>query len=184
MKALLMLASSSVTGPAELMLQDAQALRAAGHTVHLACDTRRPGNLVEAIRAAGFPLLEELTLCQSPSAVELWRDVRALKVRLRDEGYDLVHCRFTHDHLITLAAAPRLTRVIRTVEISRALRPGRARSLTFRRSDGLIASCASYANVLEREHRALRERVAVIPGSVDSARFSPGSNQHSTAIVG
>jgi glycosyltransferase involved in cell wall biosynthesis len=175
-KALLMLASSSVTGPAELMLQDAKALRDAGHTVHLACDTRRPGNLVEAIRAAGFPLLEELTLCQSPSAVELWRDVRALKGRLKDEGYDIVHCRFTHDHLITLAAAPRLTRVVRTVEISRALRPGRARSLTFRRSDGLIASCASYANVLEREHRAPRERVAVIPGSVDCARFSPGRN--------
>lgn len=176
MKALLMLASSSVTGPAELMLHDAMALREAGHTIHLACDTRRPGNLVEAIRAANFPLLEELTLCQSPGAVELWHDVRALKARLRDEKYDLVHCRFTHDHLITLAAAPRLTRVIRTVEISRALRPGRARSLTFRRSDGLIASCASYANVLEREHRAPRERVAVIPGSVDCNRFTPGRN--------
>src|SRR5205807_3430777 len=90
-KVLMMLASSSVTGPAEPMLHDAHALRAAGHTVHLACDTRRPGNLVEAIRALGFPLAEELHLCQSPGAVEVWRDIRALRARLRAESYDLVH---------------------------------------------------------------------------------------------
>src|SRR5207245_2080110 len=142
-----------VTGPAELMLADAEALRAAGHTVHLACDTRRPGNLVEAIKARNFPLLEELTLCQSPAAVEVWRDVRALRACMVAERYDLVHCRFSHDHLIALAAAPRLTRIVRTAEIVRALRPGRARQLAFRRSDGVIVSCASYANILEREHK-------------------------------
>ena len=172
----MMLASSSVTGPAELMLHDANALRAAGHTVHLACDTRRPGNLVEAIRAQDFPLAEELTLCQSPAAIEVWHDIRALGQRLRSERYDLVHCRFSHDHLITLFAAPRLTRVVRTAEITRALRPGKTRSLPFRRSDGAIVSCASYANVLEREHKMARERVAVIPGCVDASRFSPGRN--------
>jgi len=172
----MMLASSSVTGPAELMLHDANALRAAGHTVHLACDTRRPGNLVDAIRAQDFPLAEELTLCQSPAAIEVWHDIRALGQRLRSERYDLVHCRFSHDHLITLFAAPRLTRVVRTAEITRALRPGKTRSLPFRRSDGAIVSCASYANVLEREHKMARERVAVIPGCVDASRFSPGRN--------
>jgi glycosyltransferase involved in cell wall biosynthesis len=171
-----MLASSGITGPAEVMLADAEALRAAGHTIHMACDTRRPGNLVEAIKARGFTLLEELTLCQSPGAVEVWRDVRALRARLMAERYDLVHCRFTHDHLIALAAAPRLTRLVRTAEIVRALRPGRARQLAFRRSDGVIVSCANYANILEREHKVLRERVAVIPGRVDAQRFSPGRN--------
>lgn len=176
MKVLMMLASSSVTGPAELMLHDAAALRAAGHTVHLACDTRRPGNLVEAIKAQGFPLAEELILCQSPGAVEVWKDIRALRQRIRNESYDLIHCRFSHDHLIGLFSAPRLTRVVRTAEISRALRPGKTRSLPFRRSDGVVVSCASYANVLEREHKLGRERVAVIPGCVDGKRFSPGRN--------
>src|SRR6185312_14002783 len=175
-KVLMRLASSSVTGPAELMLHDAAALRAAGHTVHLACDTRRPGNLVETIKAQGFPLAEELILCQSPGAVEVWKDIRALRTRIRTEGYDLIHCRFSHDHLIALFSAPRLTRVVRTAEISRALRPGRTRSLAFRRSDGVIASCVSYANILEREHRIAKERVAVLPGSVDAKRFSPARN--------
>ena len=172
----MMLASSSVTGPAELMLADAAALRAAGHTVHLACDTRRPGNLVETIKAQGFPLAEELILCQSPGAVEVWKDIRALRQRIRNESYDLIHCRFSHDHLIALFSAPRLTRVVRTAEIARALRPGRTRSLAFRRSDGVIASCVSYANILEREHRIAKERVAVLPGSVDAKRFSPARN--------
>ena len=176
MKILMTLASSSITGPAELMLSDAEDLRASGHTVHLACDTRRPGNLVDAIRTRGFTLLEELTLSQSPGAVEVWNDIRALRDRIRVEKYDLVHCRFTHDHLITLVAAPRLTRVLRTAEIARTLRPGRSRSLTFRRSDGVIVSCAAYANILEREHKVPRERVAVIPGRVDAGRFSPGRN--------
>ena len=172
----MMLASPWVTGPAELMLHDARNLRAAGHTVHLACDTRRPGNLADAIRAEGFELAEDLVLCQSPGAVEVWRDIRALGQRARTERYDLIHCRFSHDHLITLFAAPRLTRVVRTAEISRALRPGRTRSLPFRRSDGVLVSCASYANVLEREHHVTRERVGVLPGRVDAQRFSPGRN--------
>ena len=82
-----------VTGPAEVMLADAEALRSAGHTVHLACDTRRPGNLVETIRGKELTLLDELVLCRSPGAVEVWHDVRALRARMVQERYDLVHCR-------------------------------------------------------------------------------------------
>jgi glycosyltransferase involved in cell wall biosynthesis len=184
LKILLMLATSSVTGPAELLLADAEALRAAGHTVHLACDTRRPGNLVEEVKKRDFVLCEDIVLCQSPGAVEIWNDIRSLRKRFAAERYDLVHCRFTHDHLMALAAAPRLTRLIRTAEIDRALRPGKARSLAFRRSDGVIVSCASYANVLEREHKLPKERVAVIPGRVDAARFSPGRNDAMRAELG
>lgn len=176
MKVLLTLASSSVTGPAELLISDAEALRKAGHTVHVACDTRRPGNFVEELEKRNFEICRELALCQSPGVVEVWNDIRALRKRIQAERYDLLHCRFSHDHLVSLAAAPRLTRVIRTAEISRALRPGRARSIGFRQSDGVIASCASYANVLERDHKVARERVAVLPGRVDSQRFQPGRN--------
>ena len=58
MRILSLLSTSSVTGPAELCLSDAEALRDAGHEVLFGCDTKRPGNYVEAIRRAGFEVME------------------------------------------------------------------------------------------------------------------------------
>lgn len=175
MKALLLLSTSSVTGPAELMLDDARALIAAGHEVLLGCDTRRPGNLVQILGEQKLPLMSELTLSQKPEGFEVPRDAARLRARMREA--DLVHCRFSHDHSVALMARAGLRRkpaLVRTAEIAKALRPGAFRSYAFRACDAVIAPCTDYASLLIERHRVPRERVHVLPGRVDVQRFSPG----------
>jgi glycosyltransferase involved in cell wall biosynthesis len=174
-RVLLLLSSSSVTGPAELCLDDARALRRAGHEVLFGCDTRRPGNYADAIRGAGFPLCEELALCPKPRPLEVLRDAVCLRKRLAE--VDLVHCRFSHDHAVTLAALSGMSRrpaVVRTVEMAKAMRPGAMRGVALRSADALVVSCEAYAHRLVADHDVPREKVHVVHGRVDCERFCPG----------
>lgn len=175
MRILHLLASASITGPAELLLDDARALRGAGHEVVIGCDSRRPGNFAEAIRRDGFELAEELTLCPKPRLVEPLRDLARLGRRLA--WADLVHCRFAHEHSLVYLATRAMRRrpaLVRTAEIAKALRPGCGRGLAFRACDAVIVSCSDYAQRLVDEHRVPAERVHKLLGRVDAERFCPG----------
>lgn len=177
MRVLLLLSSASVTGPAEICLTDAEALRAVGHAVAFGCDTRRPGDYAAAIERAGFPLCRDLALCPSPTPAEIVRDVTRLRARFRRREFDLVHARFPHDHAIALLAAQRLPgrpRVVRTLETARAMRRGALRTWALRRIDGVAVAAVSDADAVAREHRLDRARVEAIPGRVDPERFAPG----------
>ncbi len=174
MKILSLLSSSSVTGPAELCLEDARQLRAAGHQVLFGCDTRRSGNYVQAIRDAGFELMKELTLCPKPTASEVLRDLKLLRERVGDA--DLVHCRFAHDHTLAMLAMRGMVdrpALVRTAEIARSLRPGWLRGVGFRACDAVVVSCQDYARRLEHDHRVPDSRIHILPGRVDGRRFSP-----------
>ena len=175
MRILSLLSTSSVTGPAELCLSDAEALRDAGHEVLFGCDTKRPGNYVEAIRRAGFEVMDELALCRKSSPPDLLRDLARLRRRMR--GADVVHCRFSHDHTLALLAMKGMSRpalLVRTAEIAPSLRPGLARGVGFRACDAVVVSCRGYAERLSIAHRVPAERIAVLPGRVDLRRFTPG----------
>ncbi len=175
MRILELLSTSSVTGPAELCLSDAEALRRAGHEVLFGCDTLREGNYAAAIRAAGFELMDELALCRKSGPTQMLRDLVRLRARLA--CVDLVHCRFSHDHTLALLAMKGLSRrpaLVRTAEIAASIRPGLGRGLALRACDAVIVSCAQYADRLAENHRVPREWVHAISGCVDAGRFSPG----------
>ena len=175
MRILELLSTSSVTGPAQLCLSDAEALRREGHEVLFGCDTRREGNYAAAIRAAGFELMDELALCRKSGPGETLRDLAHLRSRLARA--DLVHGRFSHDHTLALLAMKGLSKrpaMVRTAEIAASIRPGLGRGLALRGCDAVIVSCAQYADRLAENHRVPRERIHAISGCVDAERFSPG----------
>ncbi|MDR0966518.1 MAG: glycosyltransferase [Myxococcales bacterium] len=200
----MLLSYPGLTGPAELALSDARGLREAGHTVLFGCDTRRDLKKIErsvcadgtqdfgdtasavdplahqdfarAIDAAGFERMAELTLCKSkPTPLELARDVWSLRRRM--EGADIVHTRFSHELLVALAAAKlsrRPPRVVHSVEKP----PTKGGLWALRAADALVLPSR---HALERlvqvqgSGTALREeRLHVLPGRVDGARFTPG----------
>jgi glycosyltransferase involved in cell wall biosynthesis len=173
MRILMLLSSQYVTGPAELCLSDAEALRARGHEVWFGCDTRREGNYAGAIERAGFALRRELVLCQVPRAHEVVRDLLALRRELRE--VDLVHARFSHDHLLAELSRGD-TPLVRTVENAKAMTPRAGKDWLFRRASGLVVSCESYARSLASRGVAA-ERVHVVPGRVDANRFTPGPSK-------
>ncbi len=168
MRALLTLASSSVTGPAERMLGDAQVLQAAGHDVTIAFDTRRPGNLREACQARQLAIAEELRLSRISGPWESWRDIAALRRRLG--GVDLVHTHFSHDHHLALLAARGLRARVRIVRSLESETTGSAWAL--RRTDGLEVPFGALAR--SERLRGAQDRIAVLPGAVDPEQFSPG----------
>lgn len=170
MRVLLTLASSSMTGPAERLLGDAELLRAEGHEVTVACDTG-PGNLVEIATGRGFPVASELRLSRRSGPLEMLRDVAALRRRLR-AGVDLVHAHFSHDHHMVLLAARGLgpgLRIVRSLETEQS-----GSRWALRRSDGLEVPCQAVL-AAPRLARFRREgRVVAIASAVDPARFSAG----------
>lgn len=181
----MLLSTSSVTGPAQLCLEDAQGLRQAGHQVIFGCDTRRPGNYAAAIEQAGFSIMKELTLCPKPTLGEIVRDIVRLRSRLRQA--DLVHCRFAHDHTIAWLSMLGLRRrpvLVRSAEIARSIRPGWLRGRGLRAGDGLIVSCQEYARQLNECHGIEPRRIYVLPGRVDAERFCPGEGKSKRAEWG
>lgn len=185
MRILELLSTQFLTGPAELCLEDGERLAAAGHEVLFGADTRREGNYARIIKERGFKLMEELTLCAKPQIGEVLRDIGRLRERMH--WADLVHCRFAHDHALSLAAMPGLhprPALVRTVEIAKSLEPGFLRARSFRVCDAVIVSCQEYALKLMQDHDVPEGRVYVLPGRVDAERFSPGSGERMREELG
>jgi glycosyltransferase involved in cell wall biosynthesis len=170
----MLLSTSSVTGPAELCLDDAKGLKKAGHTVVFGLDTKRAGNYAQAIKAVGYEVMEELTLCRKPTPMEFARDVARLRKRLGN--VDLVHCRFSHDHTVALAAMQRLKArpaLVRTAETANSMRSGLLRGVAFRACDAVIVSCQRYQQHIRGTFKLPAGKVHVVPGRVDVRRWNP-----------
>jgi len=175
---LLTCATPEYTGPAELMLEDALALRAAGHEVTIAFDTRRQGSLRSRVEAAGLPIEEGLDLCRRPDPARIAADVRRLRAGLVAGRWDTVHTRFSHDHHVALLALAGLDRerfrLLRSCELLHNAAAGIARSLAYAGTDRFAVPSAAHGAALERNHLIDPARIAPLPGRVDAARFSPG----------
>ncbi len=174
MRVLMLLSTALVTGPAELCLDDAKGLRRAGHTVAFGLDTKRPGDYLQAVRSAGFEVLEDVVLCRKSTPVEMARDLARLRRRMGSA--DLVHCRFSHDHSLALLAMQRLRErpaLVRTAETAHSMRPGLLRGVAFRACDAVIVSCQQYQQRLRATHGLPPGKVHVVPGRVDVRRWHP-----------
>ncbi|MCA1825375.1 MAG: glycosyltransferase family 4 protein [Myxococcales bacterium] len=174
---LLMVSSSSRTGPAEGLISLARELRSLGLDARFGGDTVRPGeNLGEHLAHAGVPWEQELRLSRKVRIRDLVRDVRLLREWARSGRFDLFHAAFAHDHFVSLLASRRAPdlRLVRAAQRRIDLEPGflRRRLWALRRSDGVVVHCESYRRLLLGQ--LAKERVATVYGSVDGHWFSPG----------
>lgn len=177
---LLMVSSSSRTGPAEGLISLARELRALGLDARFAGDTVRPGeNLGEHLAHAGVPWEARLRLSRKVRPADLVHDARLLTSLAREGRHDVLHAAFAHDHALALWASRRARnpelRVVRAAQRRIDVTPGavRQRLWALRRSDGVLVHCERYRAALLALGLDPR-RVAHVPAGVDSRWFSPG----------
>src|SRR5258708_36607385 len=99
MRILELLASQVWTGPAEPIASLSAELRNRGHQIELAVDTRRQGELVERLRALGFPPASELALSTKSNPWTIAKDVARLRAFAGQ--FDLWHAIFSNEYLLS-----------------------------------------------------------------------------------
>jgi len=118
------LASPVWSGPSEGVALLAAAQRRLGHDVKVAIDRKRRQVTSEE---PALPYFQEMGLLEEDLALELsvksspgriFNDTRALKRR----GADIIHCHFTHDHVVAAFGRPRGAKLIRSIHAPRSLR--------------------------------------------------------------
>jgi glycosyltransferase involved in cell wall biosynthesis len=178
--ALLLLSSSSRTGPAEGLISLAREARQRGVDARFAADTVRPGeNLGEHLAHAGVPRENDLRLSRRVRPGDVLHDARLLADWARSGRFDVLHAAFAHDHHLCLWAASRTRRedlrVVRAAQRAVDVTPGFVgqRRWALRRSDGVLVHCAAYRDRLLAEGLD-PARLAVVAAGVDAAWFSPG----------
>ncbi|HKC59029.1 MAG TPA: glycosyltransferase family 4 protein [Myxococcales bacterium] len=178
--ALLLLSSSSRTGPAEGLISLGREARARGIDARFAGDAVRPGeNLGDYLGEADVPWEKELRLSRKVRPGDLLHDARLLADWARSGRFDVLHAAFAHDHHLCLWAASRARReelrVVRAAQRSADVTPGALgqRRWALRRSDGVVVHCAAYRDRL-RAQGLDPARVAVVAAGVDAQRFAPG----------
>ena len=178
---LLMVSSSSRTGPAEGLISLARELRAQGLDARFAADTVRPGeNLGEHLAHAGVPWETGLRLSRKVRLGDIVHDARRLAELARTGRHDVLHAAFAHDHSLALWAARRARshdlRVVRAAQRRIDVTAGalRQRLWALSRSDGVLVHCAAYRTALLALGLDER-RVAQVPAGVDGHWFSPGN---------
>ena len=178
--ALLLVSSSSRTGPAEGLISLGRELRARGVDARFAGDTVRPGeNLGEHLAHAGVPWEAELRLSRKVRPFDVVHDARLLASWAEAGRFDVLHSAFAHDHHLCLWAAfrsrsPEL-RVVRAAQRGVDITPGalRQRQWALRRSDGVLVHALAYrARLLAQGFDPAR--VAAVPAGIDAHWFTPG----------
>jgi glycosyltransferase involved in cell wall biosynthesis len=174
--ALLLVSSSSRTGPAEGLISLGREGRAQGIDVRFAGDTVRPGeNLGEHLAHAGVPWERDLRLSRSVRPRDVLHDARLLADWARSGRFDVLHAAFAHDHHLCLWAASRTRRddlrVVRAAQRAVDVTPGilGQRRWALRRSDGVLVHCAAYRDRLLAQGFD-PARVAVVAAGVDARR--------------
>lgn len=157
-----LLASPWFTGPAELVSQLALAQRALGHEVSVAIDGKRTEVRSEElarprIEALGLGSRVPLELSVKSTPLGLARDV----AQLRGLRVDVLHCHFSHDHVLARVGRPRGARLIRSLHAPRSLR------WSTPAADGWTVPVDGWAR------RLLGAPVAVLPALVDGAFVPP-----------
>jgi len=173
MRVLELLSSPAWTGPAEPMTSVARELVRRGHSVEVAVDTLRAGDLRERLAAEGFPPRADLALSTRGGPGSFLSDLRRLRKLGRE--FDVLHANFSHDHALALLALWRRgsSRVVRTVHSARSLEARGLQGWVHRRTDGLVAVCEGHARILGERFGVPAERIQAVRGAVDADAFSP-----------
>ncbi|MBI5526448.1 MAG: glycosyltransferase family 4 protein [Deltaproteobacteria bacterium] len=171
---LLLVASSSVTGPAEGQIALARLLRARGIEARIAADTVKAGDVKERLEAAGVPWIPDLSMSRAVWPGRAIRDVRVLRAIIRRGETDLLHASFSHDHHMAVWAARGTgVPVFRTAHRRRDVEIGTYRRRLYRLSAGIVVHAESYRRIL-LERGMEEDRVFAIPGFVDAGKFTSG----------
>lgn len=164
MKVLHLLASPFFSGPAESLTQLALAQRALGHEVSVAVDRKRTSTDAEELAVPRLQSLQlladvglELSVKSSPLAVA--KDIKTL----RGLAVDVVHCHFSHDHLLARWGRPKGAKLIRSIHAPRSVR----RFMPV--ADGWTVPFDALAKSFSR--------VMVLPPVVDSKFMPPASRE-------
>src|SRR5207237_4174207 len=107
---LLLVASSSRTGPAEGQITIARHLRSQGIDARFAADTVTSGDIGEHLAHAGVPWITELRMSRKVKLRDVLHDALLLARWVREGKPDLLHAAFAHDHHLCLWAAFRAGR--------------------------------------------------------------------------
>jgi L-malate glycosyltransferase len=188
--ALLLVSSSSRTGPAEGLISLGRELRARGVDARFAADTVRPGeNLGEHLAHAGVPWEAELRLSRKVRILDVLHDARLLAAWGEAGRYEVLHAAFAHDHHLCLWAASRSRRpelrVVRAAQRAVDVTPGALgqRRWALRRSDGVLVHTETYrARLLAQGFDPAR--VAAVAAGVHAHWFTPGRSPRLRALWG
>src|SRR5213595_3075145 len=103
MKVLHLVASSTLTGPADPALALAKVERAIlGWDSRIAFDRARPGNMAEKCEAAGVPVVDGMALSSKRKLFHAIADRSALKALA--DAHDVIHAHSSHDHALAVLA--------------------------------------------------------------------------------
>jgi glycosyltransferase involved in cell wall biosynthesis len=100
---------------------------------------------------------------------------------------DVAHTHFAHDHLLAVWAARgqgKQLRLVRAVENDGQFVPSIARRWAYRRTDGFEVATAARKEALVARFGIPPDRVAVLPGAVDTERFSPAEGARFRQTLG
>ncbi len=180
LRVLHMLSDWKWTGPAEPVVDLAQALLRRGHEVLFACES--PPHPVDdwvgdRARARGLTVLTDLRLRKHFSVASNFRDLWRLPGLLAEHQVDVVHCHRGQDHLVAGVAVRRRRLPVAVIRTSFEGTPLR-RTL---RNRYLLGRCTTrLVDISQRAAEADRsafqlgsERVVVVEPPVDLARFDP-----------
>lgn len=164
------------SGPLPGTLALALAQRRLGHTVWLACDSRR-GNFDGFEEAAephlrrthlSPPLPRPLTLSTHASLSQHWADYRALRGLLRPSQLDVVHVHLSHDHALGALCKSAKVPLVRTVHAARTLQKRIGQRWLMRQADHFIVRSKVHKSRLIDFVRATPDRITTIPGSIQA----------------
>ncbi len=177
MRVLHLFSNCKWTGPAEPALNLCVALRARGIEADFACAPDAGASLnkvVETARDRGIEPILRFHLLKHRHPLRNLQDRRALTRFLAERRYDLVHCHLDNDHAIALGPAARLgIPLVRSSYEGLGL-TGSARHQRLLRGTALLLEPSQQALRHDAETFGFpRERMSLIPGAVDTARFDP-----------
>lgn len=165
------------TGPAEPALNLCVALRRLDVEADFACPPTSPASthtMLETARDRGIEPVLRFTLSKHAHPIKNFFDAAALKRRLRERHYDLIHCHLDNDHRIALGPARACgVPIVRSSYHGKGFTKGRRQ---MRLLDGAAWLIEPSQASLEHDRDVCgfpAERMCVIPGAVDTERFDP-----------
>lgn len=177
MRVLHLFSNAKWTGPAEPALNLCVALRARGIDADFACAPDAGASInkvVETARDRGIEPILDLHLRKHKHVIKNFVDRRRLAQILTTTRYDIIHCHLDNDHEIACRPAGRHGIPLIRSNYYGAGMPGDRRHHRMVAATALVIEPSQAA----LEHDAAEfgipaERMCVVPGAVDTARFDP-----------
>lgn len=182
MKVLHLFSDQNWTGPAEPVLNLCKELERLGHDVLLAYTKpvrKTERTVATKVEQRGVRATDQFRLNRYFSARDNLHDLVSIPRFIRREGFDVVHCHLSHDHIFG-AWATRWSRrpvvLVRTDHCRAAFSRGWLTRRLFRRwTDGVIAFSRATETQFVEGMGIPANRVLRIDPAIDATRYHPGA---------